>query len=104
MKHHLSLLLCAAFCLTAYPTETNSALSKALAWKAGVASVVLTPETNIWMAGYAARTKPAEGKETDLFGKALALEDGRGTRLVIVTLDLIGVPRTLRKNLEKRCA
>lgn len=104
MKHHFTLLLCAAFCLTAYTTETKSAPTEALAWKAGVASVVLTPEKNMWMAGYAARTKPAEGKETDLFGKALALEDERGRRLVIVTLDLIGVPRSLRKNLEKRCA
>jgi len=72
--------------------------------ESGVATVVITPQTNLWMAGYAARTKPAEGKETELFGKALALEDEKGTRLVIVTLDLIGVPRTLRKNLEKRCA
>jgi hypothetical protein len=104
MKHHLSLLICAVSCLAAYPTETRSAPPEALGWKAGFASVVLTPETNMWMSGYASRTKPAEGKETELFGKALALEDDRGTRLVIVTLDLIGVPRSLRKNLEKRCA
>lgn len=72
-------------------------------WKAGAADVVITPETNLWMAGYASRNRPADGKETDLYGKALALEDEQGTRLVIVTLDLIGVPRTLRKNLEQRC-
>jgi hypothetical protein len=82
--------------------EQKSAPVK-LEGKAGVATVLLTPPTNIWMAGYAARTKPAEGKETDLYGKALVLEDERGTRLVLVTLDLIGVPRTLRKNLERRC-
>lgn len=72
-------------------------------WKAGAADVVITPEKNIWMAGYASRNHPAEGKETDLHGKALALEDQNGARLVIVTLDLIGVPRELRANLEKRC-
>jgi hypothetical protein len=72
-------------------------------WKAGAASVAITPEKALWMAGYASRNRPAEGKETDLYAKALAVEDARGTRLVIVTLDLIGVPRTLRKNLEKRC-
>src|SRR4051794_36678235 len=104
MKHHLSLLLCTASCFTAQVAETRSATAETPAWRAGVASVAITPETNLWMAGYAARTKPAEGKETDLFAKALALEDGHGTRLVIVTLDLIGVPRTLRKNLESRCA
>jgi len=30
----------------------------------------------LWMAGYASRNKPAEGKETDLYGKALAIETG----------------------------
>jgi hypothetical protein len=86
----------------AQAAEKKSAPGK-LGWKAGVAAVVLTPPTNIWMAGYAARTKPAEGRETELYGKALALEDEQGTRLVMVTLDLIGVPRALRKNLEQRC-
>ncbi|MGH7199679.1 MAG: neutral/alkaline non-lysosomal ceramidase N-terminal domain-containing protein, partial [Planctomycetaceae bacterium] len=32
----------------------------------------------------------------DLFAKALAIEDAAGTRLVIVTTDLIGIPRALR--------
>ena len=75
--------------------ESRCAPSDARAWKAGVASVVITPEKDLWMAGYASRNKPAEGKETDLYGKALAIEDARGTRLVVVTLDLIGVPRRL---------
>jgi hypothetical protein len=71
-------------------------------WKVGVASVVITPETDMPMAGYAARTKPSEGKVQDLFAKALAIEDAAGTRLVIVTLDLIGVPRDLRLAIEAR--
>ncbi|NBR05860.1 MAG: hypothetical protein EBT92_08815 [Planctomycetes bacterium] len=72
------------------------------AYKAGVASVVITPEKPMWMAGYAARNKPSEGKATELFAKALALEDEKGGRLVFVTMDLIGIPRTLRKSLESR--
>lgn len=74
-----------------------------LHWKAGVATVAVTPDSNLWMAGYASRNRPADGKETELYAKALALEDIHGTRLVTVTLDLIGVPRTLRINLELRC-
>ena len=50
----------------------------------------------MWMAGYAARNKPSEGKIHDLWAKALALQDSQGQRLVIVTMDLIGVPRELR--------
>ena len=70
-------------------------------WKAGLASVVITPEQSMWMAGYAARTKPSEGKVHDLYAKALALEDDQRTRLVIVTVDLIGITQSLREWLEK---
>jgi len=71
-------------------------------WKAGVAGVVITPEESMWMAGYAARDKPSEGKIHDLNAKALAVEDAEGNRLVIVTLDLIGVTREMRDWLEKK--
>jgi hypothetical protein len=65
------------------------------AWKAGVATQVITPAKPIWMAGYGSRNHPAEGKETDLFVKALALEAPDGGRLVLLTSDLVGVPRQL---------
>ena len=71
-------------------------------WKAGVATTVITPEQSMWMSGYAARTKPSEGKVHDLRAKALALEDAQGTRLVIVTVDLLGIPRPLRDWMEKQ--
>lgn len=70
-------------------------------WKAGVASVVITPDQSMWMAGYAARTKPSEGKVHDLHAKALVLEDFEGTRVVIVTVELIAITRSLREWLEK---
>jgi len=71
-------------------------------WKAGLASVVITPEKFIWMAGYAGRDKPAEGRWQDLFAKALVLEDEAGKKQVIVTLDLIGVPQELRRRIAAR--
>lgn len=79
-------------------------------WKAGVATTVITPAQSMWMSGYAARTKPSEGKVHDLRAKALALEacpersrgDAQGTRLVIVAVDLLGIPRPLRDWLEKQ--
>jgi hypothetical protein len=74
----------------------------ALRWKAGAAAVDITPEGPVWMAGYGARKKPSEGVSQKLFAKALALDDGSGNRLVIVTLDLIGVPRILRETTERR--
>lgn len=63
--------------------------------KAGLAKIVITPETKIWMAGYAARNKPAEGKIHDLHAKALALMDASGNRVVLVTADLLGFPGAL---------
>lgn len=64
-------------------------------WKAGAASVKITPEETMWMAGYAARTHPTDSKLTELWAKALVLEDGDGHRGVVVTLDLVGIDRTL---------
>src|SRR3982750_1985742 len=62
-------------------------------WKAGAAAVKITPEQPMWMSGYAARTKPAEGTLNDLYAKALAVEDPAGHRAVLVTMDLIGIDR-----------
>lgn len=73
-------------------------------WKAGAAGAKITPRKMLWMAGYASRTKPAEGVEQDLFAKALVLEDAAGSRFALVTLDLIGVPRDLRLAVADRVA
>lgn len=65
------------------------------AWKAGAAKVSITPSESIWLAGYAARTKPSEGVRQEIYAKALALEDAAGQRSVLVTLDLVSIrPRT----------
>src|SRR5262245_34050728 len=74
----------------------------AQSWKAGVAKVSITPEQPLWMAGYAARAKPAEGKMTDLWAKALVLEDTAGKRALLVTLDLVGVERQLSAPLAEK--
>src|SRR5436190_8896361 len=72
-------------------------------WKAGVAKVVITPTESIWMAGYAARTKPSEGVQTDLYLKALALDDGSGRASVLVTSDLVGLRRQVADVIAERC-
>jgi hypothetical protein len=62
-------------------------------FKAGVARIDITPAGPIWMSGYASRKKPSEGVLQRLWAKALAIEDARKGRAVIVTTDLIGLPR-----------
>jgi len=90
-------LLCLAFLLAAM-TEIRAAPE--LPWKAGVARANITPKTELWMAGYASRNKPADEAAQDLFAKALALRDQSGSTLIVLTMDLISVPRPLRKSLE----
>lgn len=71
-------------------------------WKAGAASIKITPDRRMQMAGYASRKEPAEGTEQDLFAKALVIEDARGQRVVFVTLDLIGIMHTLRQSIAQQ--
>lgn len=71
-------------------------------FKVGAGAAVITPEKNIWLAGYASRKAPAEGKEHDLFAKALAIEDPAGTRAVIVTTDLVAVSAALARDVAER--
>lgn len=89
-------------CLATIAARAAAADQIGLDWKAGAASAVITPQTNMWMAGYAARKKPSDGTAQDLFAKALALEDAKGTPLVLVTMDLIGVLPSLRQSVEKQ--
>lgn len=60
-------------------------------WRAGVASVSITPNQPLRMAGYAARVEPFKGVARDLYAKALVLEDAAGRRVALVTSDLIGI-------------
>ncbi len=90
----LYILLAIAAALPARAAEAPD--KEAPEWKVGVASVRITPERPLQMAGYGGRKDPAEGTEQDLFAKSLAIEDGDGNRVVILTMDLIGVIDRLR--------
>lgn len=68
-------------------------------WKAGAASITITPGNDLWMAGYGARTAPAEGTGTDLHAKALLLEDASGHQGLIITMDLVGIGRDLARRI-----
>jgi neutral ceramidase len=92
----LALILTTHSDLVAAETGTSGADSGL--WKAGVARVVITPQELMWMAGYGARNKPAEGKLQDLYAKALVVESPAGERLVLVTTDLVGLPAALTES------
>ncbi|MGE0759234.1 MAG: neutral/alkaline non-lysosomal ceramidase N-terminal domain-containing protein [Pirellulaceae bacterium] len=70
------------------PSET--AQGQDSPWKVGLAHVKITPTEPVFLAGYSSRNKPFTGVESDLYAKALALEDSQGFRAVLITSDLIG--------------
>ncbi|MBI2679551.1 MAG: neutral/alkaline non-lysosomal ceramidase N-terminal domain-containing protein [Candidatus Solibacter usitatus] len=86
MRSLLALLL-SAFSLAAADHKAD--------YKAGIGRVIITPDKTIYLSGYAARTHASEGVLHDLWAKALAIEDSKGSRIVIVSTDLIGIPRSM---------
>jgi hypothetical protein len=80
MKFLIAILLCAA-------SMSGASL------KAGVARVEITPAGPIWMSGYGSRTHPSDGVIGPLWAKALAVESAGAGRIVIVTADVVGIPR-----------
>jgi len=95
------------FCLFSLHTishaqERDSAPDINNGWKAGIAKAVITPQEYMWMAGYASRDKPAEGKLHDLWAKALVLEDAEGSRVLLITTDIIGFDRDLSVSICSR--
>jgi len=80
----------------------SAAVQNQNGWKAGVASVIITPEKSMWMAGFAARTRPSEGKLHELWAKALVLEDAAGKKALLITTDLSGIPKSISDNIRNR--
>ena len=62
----------------------------------------ISPELPIWLSGYARRNKPAATKHDDLWAKALVIEDVAGHRAVLVTMDLVGIPRDISLSVCKQ--
>jgi hypothetical protein len=82
-------------------SAVQSFAAEAPAWQAGVARVNITPAKLMWLSGYGARDRPAEGKLADLYAKALALTDPNGKRAVVITCDLVGVDRQISGRVTK---
>ncbi|MCA9134433.1 MAG: neutral/alkaline non-lysosomal ceramidase N-terminal domain-containing protein [Planctomycetales bacterium] len=78
----------------------SSWAEEASSFQGAAGAVAITPTEPIWMAGYASRDKPSAGQVHDIYAKVLLIEDAAGTRLAIVTMDLIGVTEELRAEVE----
>jgi hypothetical protein len=69
--------------------------------RAGASKVKITPQHAGWMTGYGNRNHVAEGVKTDLWARALVMEDEAGKRLVMVTADILGFPPELSRSIRK---
>ncbi len=77
------------------------AMSEELPWKAGTAKMIITPEKQVWLAGYGYK-REAEEILHDLWVKALVLEDRNGKHSVVVTSDLMGIPRYMYESISRK--
>lgn len=91
--------IAAIFCGT--PTR---AAEPGAEWSVGVKAIKITPDKPVQLAGYAARTKPSESVDQDIYTKALAFKDSAGTRAVIVTVDICILPADVARGVRERIA
>lgn len=68
----------------------------------GVARKSITPETPVWLSGYASRTEPSTEVLHDLWAKALVIEDNKKNRIIIVTTDILGLSRDISREVIRR--
>jgi hypothetical protein len=68
---------------------------------AGAGMAKITPETMGWMTGYGNRNKRAEGVKSELWVRALVLEDSTGKRAALVTADILGFPPALSRAMRR---
>ena len=73
-------------------------------YEAGVEKIDITPERPIWLSGYGNRNHPSTGIRTRLWAKALAIKDDRNQEALIITTDLIGLPRVITDVVSARLA
>lgn len=77
-------------------TQTNAQFN------AGVARLAITPDSSVWLSGYASRTRPSDAILHDIWAKALIIVDNRGDRIIMVTLDIIGLSHELSETIIQR--
>ncbi len=81
-----------------------AAMAAGADFRAGAARMDITPDGSIWLSGYASRDHPSTGVLHRLYARAVAIEDRRGERVVVVGMDLIGIPRQMADEVCARVA
>jgi neutral ceramidase len=69
--------------------------------KAGFFEKDITPPVGGFLDGFDGRTMPSEGVTDPLFLRILTLEDSKGTKIVLVTADLLSFPADMSWRIKK---
>src|SRR5262245_52288942 len=102
MSSNISLIcLFTIFCLS---WSSVAQAADAGEWSAGIASIKITPQKPVPLAGYAGRVKPFESVDQDIHAKALALADSDNHRALLITVDLCVLPRDVSRIIHSRVA
>ena len=95
----IALLLVALF--FASPLDVRAA-EPTLPYKVGVASVDITPDHPIRLNGFGFRRAESEGVYQKIHAKALAIEDSGRSPVVIMTVDVLGIPADIYDEVARR--
>ena len=99
VKQHPKLInvLCVMIC-----TGLVSRAAMGQQFRAGSGKREITPSAPIYLSGYASRTKPSEGVESPIYARALVIEDSKGQKSILVSVELVGVPREFSEVIASR--
>ena len=92
MKNTASLCFVSLTLVLTFPADSDAGKKGSESYRAGVASVDITPDTPIRLSGYGGRRTVSEGVEQRIWCKALALESKNGEPAILVSVDNCAVP------------
>src|SRR5262245_24683764 len=88
--------------LLVFAPVAASAAEPALPYKVGVAKTGITPDHAIRLNGFGFRRAESEGVYQKIHARALAIEDSSKSPVVLMTVDVLGIPADIYDELAKR--
>ncbi len=73
-------------------------------YRIGAGRELINPLEPVWLGGFGFRNAPSNGIISDLYARALLLEDGVGERSLILSIDHLGFGRPLVEDVARRIA
>jgi predicted dienelactone hydrolase len=82
-------------------SDKRKSADKTNEWQAGFGKRVITPQNDVWLAGYGTK-RPAADKIHDIWVKVMALKSPDGKRIVMATTDHMGMSKTVYESIYSK--